>query len=83
MEARKLSDTQIEITKTVVSPQTQKVVYNISELQFQRARIVADAQAYAATRQKEIDEIDGFLGLAQAQGMRITVALPVEESCRG
>jgi hypothetical protein len=80
MEAKILSDDSFEITKTVAAePVVTKTKYKVSELQFQRARIVADAAKYAAERQAEIDDIDAILSQAQAQGMRITVAIPVEE----
>ena len=69
MEAIKINDTTIEITKQPETPAPIKVTYDYNFLLSQKAKIIKDANDYLAAREKELDEVLELLAKCDELGI--------------
>jgi hypothetical protein len=70
MDAIKVSDSKIQITKQQEVPAPIVQEYDYDFLIAQKARIIADANKYLAARQAELDEVNDILAQCEAVGIK-------------
>jgi len=74
MEARKINDMTIEITKQPETPAPVVTTYDYNFLLSQKAAIIKNANDYLLARQKELDEVLELL--AKCEELGITGKMP-------
>lgn len=75
MDAIKLNENTIQISKQAEAPAPVVKTYTYDFLAAQKARIIEDANNYLAARQKELDEVNALI--AQCDGLGISAqAMP-------
>jgi hypothetical protein len=75
MDARKVSDTSIEITKQAPQPEPTKIVYERSFIDSQILAVLAQKQSYDDARDAELTELYGIRDEMDKAGI---VSKPVE-----
>ena len=68
MDAIKLSNNEIQVTKQPDAPAPIVTTYKYDFLLSQKERIIADANKYLAARQKELDEVLALIAKAEVLG---------------